>query len=146
MPFRKAEQALTPYADLEECRFAQLCFRVAAMKGELVGRLRESYLSGDRASLQTVVSDMIPALLDSYQDLMQAHRRLWERDMKRFGWEIMALRYGAVTGRLKDVQDELQRYLSGDLTAIPELDEKPLCADRYAAQHFRSLVTPNASL
>ncbi|MBO4378265.1 MAG: family 20 glycosylhydrolase [Clostridia bacterium] len=144
--FRKVEQALVPYTGLEECRYAQLCFRVAAMKGELVSRLRERYLAGDRAYLQTVVSDVIPGLLGNYQELMQVHCRLWERDMKRFGWEILALRYGAVTGRLKDVQYELERYLSGSLPSIPELDEAPLCADRRGAQHYRVLVTPNASL
>ncbi len=144
--FRKAEQALAPYTGLEECRYAQLCFHVAAIKGELISRLRERYLAGDRAYLQTVVSDTIPQLLSSYQDLMEAHRNLWERDMKRFGWEILALRYGGVTGRLRDARDELERFLAGSLAAIPELDEEPLRVNRSAGQHFRAFATPNASL
>ena len=75
---------------------------------------------------------------------MRAHRALWERDMKRFGWEVLALRYGAVTGRLADVQDEIRRYLSGKLGTIPELDEEPLCASRRTGQHYRTFVTPSA--
>jgi len=143
---RKAEQALEPYAAYEECRYARLCFRVAAMKGELLSELRPRYLAGDRAYLRTVVDTLIPALQAEYRALTAAHRALWERDMKRFGWEVLALRYGAIQGRLSDVQDEIQRYLAGTLPAIVELDEEPLPAFRRADQHFLALTVPGVGI
>ena len=103
--------------------------------------LRKSYLAGDRAALARAAEEEIPALLSRYDALMRAHRILWERDMKRFGWEVLCLRYGAVMGRLADVQDELRRYLAGTLSCIPELDEAPLCA-RRGPQTYLNLVSP----
>ncbi len=144
--FRRAAETLAGYPDSAECRYARLCFQTAAMKGELVAELRDRYLAHDRAWLRQTVTVTIPALQEQYQRLLEAHRGLWERDMKRFGWEILALRYGAVTGRLADVQDELSRYLAGELPAIPELDEVPLPVFRRAGQHFHGFVTPNAHL
>ena len=63
----------------------------------------------------------------------------------RFGWEVLALRCGAVMGRLEDVADEIRRYLAGELDVIEELEETPLESVR-AAQHFENLVTPSAMM
>ena len=106
---------------------------------------RERYLAGDGEYLAMVAEEVIPTLLGDFDRLMTLHRELWERDMKRFGWEVLSLRYGAVTGRLADVQDELRRYLAGELPSIPELEEEPLLATR-GVQTFANLVTPSAHL
>ena len=65
--------------------------------------------------------------------------------MKRFGWEVLALRYGAVMGRLQDAADEIGRYLAGELQVIEELEETPLPTERMAL-HFENLVTPSAMM
>ena len=144
--FRAADEALAPYDALQACHYARLCFRLAAHKGAIIQSLRERYLAGDRAYLEQVAHTEIDALIALCRQLRDAHRALWERDMKRFGWEVLALRYGAVMGRLEDVRDELERYLSGALPCIPELDEAPLPAARSCGQHFRSYVTPAISM
>ena len=51
---------------------------------------------------------------------------LWQSSSKRQGWEVLALRYGGAVGRLKDVAEEIERYVQGDLPCIPELDETEL--------------------
>ena len=112
----------------------------------MISQLRSRYLAGDRAWLETLARETIPALHALYGQLMQAHRALWERDMKRFGWEVLSLRYGAVMGRLLDVQDELERYLTGELAAIPELEEEPLRPGRVYSQFFFGVTTPTCVL
>ena len=96
------------------------------------------------ARLAALAREAIPALYILYGQLMHAHRRLWERDMKRFGWEVLSLRYGAVTGRLRDVQDELSRYLCGELATIEELDAEPMPGERYGL--FQRWVTPTVGM
>ena len=86
----------------------------------------------------------VPRILQKYDRLMKLHRALWERDMKRFGWEVLSLRYGAVTGRLRDVQDELSRYLCGELATIEELDAEPMPGERYGL--FQRWVTPTVGI
>ena len=53
-------------------------------------------------------------------------------------------RYGGAIARLKDVQDELRRYLSGQLDMIEVLHEEPLSAHRRTFQHYHSFATPMA--
>jgi len=86
---------------------------------------------------------MIPELINHYQYLMESHRSLWERDMKRFGWEILSLRYGAVAERLRDTAYEINRYLNLEIKGIEELEQQPLPAMRkHGSQRFHDLVTP----
>ena len=144
--FRKAEAVLAEYAHTLEGQFAYLCMHIAAVKGELVDQLRSKYLAGERDYLAYVVREVIPELLIQYEKLKVTHRELWERDMKRNGWEVLCLRYGGVTARLEDVQFALQRYLSGELDTLAELDEEPLSASRLSFQHYRSFATPMARL
>ena len=144
----RAQQALdvlSRHAGREDCRYAALLFEIVIQKAHLLAHLREDYLCGDRDALRAASDEHIPRLLTLYDQLMRAHRALWERDMKRFGWEVLALRYGAVTGRLADAQDELRRYLAGEIPSIPELEEEPLCATR-GVQTFANLATPSAHL
>ena len=63
--------------------------------------------------------------------------------MHRNGWEVLCLRYGGVSARLMDVQDEIRRYLKGELPAIAELEEAPLPANRIWWQHYHGCVTPS---
>ncbi|MDY4139569.1 MAG: family 20 glycosylhydrolase [Eubacteriales bacterium] len=144
--FHAAEAVLAKYSDRLDCRYARLCFQAAAAKGEVISQLRSRYLAGDRAWLAALAREAIPALYILYGQLMHAHRRLWERDMKRFGWEVLSLRYGAVMGRMLDVQDELERYLDGELDAIPELEEEPLRPGRIYSQFFFGVTTPTCVL
>ncbi len=137
--------ALRALGESAEGRYACLLFEVARQKALLIAELRGRYLAGDRAWLAQTAEETIPALISDYEDLEAAHRALWERDMKRFGWEVLCLRYGAARGRLADVADELLRYAAGELDAIEELDETPMSAAR-TAQHYEHLVTPSAAL
>ncbi|MDO5376750.1 MAG: family 20 glycosylhydrolase [Clostridia bacterium] len=137
---RGALPVLRQHEERLDCRYAARLMELCARKAELMGSLRARYLAADRAYLAAVANEAIPALLSLYDELLGLHRRLWERDMRRFGWEVIALRYGAATGRLRDVQDELARYLSGELETIEELDAAPLPAAR-TDRRFRSLIT-----
>jgi len=140
--YKKAANALAESSDSLECRYAVSCFNTAAQKGEMIEHLRGRYLAGDKEYLRRVAEQLIPELQESYQKLMEVHRQLWERDMKRFGWEVLVLRYGGAIARLADVKDELDRYLNGMLSSIPELEEEPLHMSRRAGQHYQGFATP----
>ncbi len=122
---RAAMDALKPYEDMLECRYAGLLFDVCVRKAGILCQLRGRYLSGDRAWLTELTETGIPALYASYQQLQEAHRQLWERDSKRFGWDVLCLRYGGVMARLLDMQKTLRRYLAGEIPCVEELEAKP---------------------
>ena len=104
---------------------------------------RERYLKGDRAWLRNAAENEIPALIRDYRALRDVHRAMWESEFKRNGWEVLALRYGAVIGRLEDAADALTRYADGKLDTLCELDETPLDPSR-GEQTFLTAATPSA--
>ena len=136
---------LEAYRDETARQYAKLLFEIVKEKARILRDLREKYLADDRAWLTQLAQEGIPALINQYAKLMGIHRRMWERDYKRYGWEVVCLRYGGAMARLADVADELVRYLSGELKTIAELDETPLNPARFA-QHYALMVTPSAQL
>ena len=144
----RSEKALAAF---EACpdklvrEYACLLFEVAKEKARILRDLRAKYLADDRLWLVQLAQEDLPALTNQYAKLMGIHRRLWERDYKRNGWEVVCLRYGGAMARLADVTDELVRYLAGELKEIVELEETPLSPARIA-QHYEHMVTPSAAL
>ena len=138
-----AMQVLAPYQDRLDCRYASALFDVCVKKAALIDQVRARYLAGDKAWLQRAAEQDIPALHAAYRRLCDLHRALWERDNRRFGWEVLALRYGGAMERLRDVQDEIQRYLAGELSCIEELDAEPLGLIKGYGHHiYGKFVTP----
>ena len=144
----RSEQALSALAMYQEepvGTYASLLFEIAKEKARILRDLREKYLTDDRVWLVKLTQEDLPRLINQYAKLMGIHRRLWERDYKRNGWEVVCLRYGGAMARLADMADELVRYLAGELKTIAELDETPLDPSRRA-QHYAMMVTPSAQL
>ena len=141
----QALKALPAYKDETVVAYAALLFEIAKEKARILRDLREKYLSDDRVWLVALAQTDLPRLTNQYAKLMGIHRRLWERDYKRNGWEVVCLRYGGAMARLADLADELVRYLAGELRTIAELDETPLDPARFA-QHYELMVTPSAKL
>ncbi|MBQ4551928.1 MAG: family 20 glycosylhydrolase [Clostridia bacterium] len=110
--------------DTLECRYATLLFSICVQKAEWMRDFRNKYMENDRAWLQAA-DEKIDAMVENYAKLRDAHRALWERDNKRFGWEVLSLRYGGVMERLRDAQDEIKRYLNGEIACIEELHAEP---------------------
>ncbi len=138
-----ALETVLPYRDtMLECEYAASIFETLLAKGAIVANLRERYLAGDKAWLRALVDEGFPDLIARYDRLMRAHRALWERDNRRFGWEVLCLRYGAAIGRLRDAQDELRRYLTGELDTVEELDAQPLMLAK-SGDSYASVVTPS---
>ena len=141
----RARSVLGAYADEAVRSYACLLFEIVMEKARILRDLRDRYLGGDRAWLSALADEQLPALAGKYAQLMQAHRYLRERDIKRSGWEVICLRYGGAMARLEDAADEIRRYLDGRLDTIEELEETPLSPARRT-QHYEQMVTPSAAL
>lgn len=128
---RKALSILEKYKDRDDCRYAYALFDVVYQKALLIEEIRAHYAAGDREWFAQAAEESIPALLAAYEELLYSHKAIWQRDYKRNGWEVMALRYGAVMGRLEDVQDAFIRYADGELETLCELEEPVMDTQRW---------------
>jgi len=144
--FRQGCALMEDYLDLPACTYAYHVMKFAAHKAEIIAQLRTRFLAGDAAYLREVMEKEIPALLKELDSLRGLHRQLWIKEFKRHGWEVIALRYGAVEGRLRDVQLEIQEYLDGAPGALDVLREEPLPSSRKSNMQFYSVyVAPTFS-
>ncbi len=138
----EALAVLAPFAEDQRCAYAVKLFEIVRHKGLLMQEIRARYQAGDKAWLGQMAEEDIPALMESYRELRDIHRAMWEKEFKRNGWEVIALRYGAALGRLEDVQHAVLRYAEGELANLCELDEEPLKPDRSYGLWYRGLVSP----
>ncbi|MBR6028903.1 MAG: family 20 glycosylhydrolase [Clostridia bacterium] len=139
---RRCEEALAllkPYAERPDCAYVSLVLKLTAAKAALLRDLRPRYLAGDRAWLKQARNQLLPRIISLTGALRIAHCEQWEASRRRFGWEVLSLRYGAVLGRLEDVRRQLGRYLDGEIPAIEELEAEPQPLSRW--QEYRQLVT-----
>lgn len=140
----KARERLQPWLVREDCAWADLVLEMMAKKAFLIAHLRNWYIARDRTALADARDRMIPEIMDLTAALRDLHRKQWEKNRKRFGWETMALRYGATMGRLEDVRQLLDRYLQDEIETIEELDAEPQILDRW--QHYHQLAAPTVIL
>ena len=143
----RALEILADYPELPACQYASALFEVCKIKVPLLMNIRFLYLRGDRDQLRKIATEDIPSLLSAYDRLRALHKAQWESVYKRNGWEVLALRYGAAEGRLRDVQDAILRWCDGTLSTICELDEEPMDPTRkWGSRSWQVLVSPVYSL
>lgn len=97
---------------------------VLALKASLSPWISEAYHEKKRENLQKAL-EMIQHYQQELQHLHQSHRDLWFEWNRPFGFEVIDLRYGALSKRAEMAQWRLQNYLDGHITRLPEL-EMPL--------------------
>ena len=138
-----ALSVLGPLPGTPELDYARALFEILAVKGRLLSELRAGYLAKDMAYLAETADRTLPLLIGKYDALLDRHRALWQAHAKRPGWEVLALRYGAVKERLRDVSLELKQYVNGEIPSVEALEAEPLSAGRSPfSQTFRNMVTP----
>lgn len=139
----KALGILAQWPNDPRCRYASALFEVIRQKAPLMQAIRARYLAGDKAWIAQAAEKDIPALMDAYRTLRDEHRSIWESEFKRNGWEVIALRYGAVLGRLEDAAFSMKRWAAGEIPSLCELEEEPLDPTRkYGMQFYNVYVSP----
>lgn len=89
--------------------------------------LRKAILAAypnDRAALQRIRDEQIPATIQSIRELELAFRTQWMRRNKVFGMEPTQVRFGGVRARLEECARRIGEFLDGTIDGIEELDTK----------------------
>ena len=104
--------------------YEALC-RVLARKATYGKRLYQAYQDKDTKTMMVMVEELqeIKKDLEVFYD---AFRKLWLKDYKGFGFEVMDVRIGGLIARISTVTLMLQDYLAGNIEHIYELEEERL--------------------
>ncbi len=114
---------------------------VLSLKGDVGLRAKAAYDAGQRDALRVLAEETLPALRDAFAALHAAHRELWMRTYKPFGWEVLDLRYGGARARVEAAIERLSAYLRGEVDVIEELEQERLFFDERCNQYRRIVTT-----
>lgn len=106
--------------------YAQVVFKIAIMKCDVLGGLRKAYKSGDTDFMQKTADEYIPALIPLYEKLSEYRTSLWMMGTKPFGVEKLQIQYAGIIARLKFAQSRIKDYLAGTISQIEELEQEIL--------------------
>jgi len=109
----------------QHLRLPALIARALSLKTHLRRDLRATYLANDRERLRQLIDGDLAELRQAVDVLWKYHRDLWLANNKPFGVEILEARYGALRARLESAADRVNAYLTGEISAIPELEQEP---------------------
>lgn len=99
---------------------------VLSEKADLGIRLKEAYDKKDLSTLEELNTKVIPNILENLQLMHQFREELWMKDAKPFGYELMDIKLGGVSARLKACQRRIASYLSKEVDKLEELEQERL--------------------
>lgn len=100
---------------------ATLC-DVLALKAEMGIRLHDAYKAGDRAMVARICREEIPELEARTVIFHNTLREQWLCENKSFGFDVIDLRIGGMIGQLRSAVILLERWLSGEVDTVEELE------------------------
>lgn len=125
--FAKLATALAKVAGQDaagDLEHARLLAGALARKMDVRARLVMGYESRDRAVLTAVAEDA-GAVAMAFERLEESWRRGWMRRNKPQGYEVIQIRLAQQAIRHRELGRRVEELLSGQVSAIPELDERP---------------------
>ena len=88
--------------------------------------LKEAYDKKDLSTLEELNTKVIPNILENLQLMHQFREELWMKDAKPFGYELMDIKLGGVSARLKACQRRIASYLAKEVDKLEELEQERL--------------------
>lgn len=121
----------TGYHDLFS--YYQTLAKVLMLKGDMGIRLKRAYDKNDREVLWRIACKEIPECCKRLANLKSLREKLWMKDNKPFGYELMDIKLGSVSVRLTSAAGRISGYLEGNIERLEELEE-PRLLYRYRAE------------
>lgn len=104
-----------------------------SLKSEIGLEIRKAYLEGDKDALRLIAYNFIPEIEEKLKNFHRSFRKLWYKECKGQGFEVIDIRLGGVMARCESTIYRLKAYLKGDIKEIEELEEERL----YYNENFR---------
>ncbi|MFZ2657611.1 MAG: family 20 glycosylhydrolase, partial [Victivallales bacterium] len=117
--YKNAGNSSVRHADI--FRLASLYSSIIALKFRICMDSRNAYESKKKMALKTQMKEL-SRLEDKIKKFHKLYRKLWLRERKPFGLEVMDQRFGGMIIRVKCMRETLKKYVDGKITTIPEYE------------------------
>ena len=138
---REVEEKVTDYKDLFACYRALA--DLLAVKGGLGMDIRRAYLEGDKDWLESIVEEQIPVCLEELEQYHEFREKIWFKECKPNGYEVLDIRLGGLHARLLSTQKRISDFLEGKISSIPELEEERLAYVQNRQEEMQDPVRSN---
>lgn len=92
-------------------------------KADLGLRIRAAYLSGDRETLREIAERELPQAIRCVDRCRILRENIWMAEGRMLGWEVLDIRFRALSGRMESAVERLEQYLDGRTDTLPEVEE-----------------------
>ena len=123
-----------------------LLFEIGKRKAELAQNLRKAYKSGDKEYLNKATYEILPDIVELFEQFRMVYKAQWESTFKPFGYEVMSFRIGGCMARLLDAIDTLDRYLTGEISEISELEADAMVCEAGYNTQAKFVITPTHAI
>ncbi|HCE45374.1 MAG TPA: hypothetical protein DET40_17685 [Lentisphaeria bacterium] len=142
--YRKAEAGAGKHSDL--FRLAALYSSIIALKFRICMDSRNAYESKKKLRLKTQMKELL-RLEKKIEKFHKLYRKLWLRERKPFGLEVIDQRFGGMILRARCMRETLKKYVDGKIKTIPEYElDDPEGIEFRDVQTYRQLSTRCLSL
>ena len=115
---------------------------IVAKKCYVLENLKKAYDEKNNGFLKECADSLLPELVKDFEEIADLHEKQWLRTYKPFGYEVLDIRYGGVTKRLKSAINKLNAYLNGEISEIEEFNEARLLNHcEWDQGRFHAIVT-----
>lgn len=118
--------AMQTDGDRDINHFYAVYARTLAKKWDLPLRIMEAYQSRDRVLLRRLADRDIDEVIELVTELGKCRRKIWQKECKRFGMEVLDHRFGGMIIRLQYAKELLTELLEQDTMYSEELEEERL--------------------
>lgn len=116
---------------------------VLALKVNLGNITRSAYLKNDISELKKL-ADKYDVLIKKIEDFHGTFEEQWMKEYKPHGFDVQDLRIGGLIQRIKSLKNRLNKYITGEIKNIPELEEERLeaeCLPRWSHYVSANIVS-----
>lgn len=108
-------------------------------KWSIGNRLNKAYKAGDKEKLSELAKEMCE-IIENMRLTYKLFRKVWTKDNKPFGLDVIDLRFGGVIARAESSYEQVQSYLTGESELIEELHEEKLYFNNTLVNHDLPMV------
>lgn len=121
---------------------SRLC-KLLSVKFDIGIRTRRAYENKDKSALQLLLSDyeQLIALTDEFY---ATFKEQWETENKPNGFEVHDIRIGGLRFRIQHCRERIEKFVSGEISTIEELEEPILDFEGGGEKHHHSPICFNA--
>ena len=112
-----------------------------SIKANLGIRTREAYLNKDLKELQNLINEYSD-FVEKLKEFHEVYEKAWHWENKPHGFDIQDIRLGGLLQRTLSCQKRLKKFVNGEISEIPELEE-PVLEQNFGISRWKHMVSVN---